>query len=177
MVGSFVEGNPVICGGYDSDGYQNRCSLYSFGDGSWNLAPFALNHARYAAASVALPDGGFLVMGGRGHTEDSLTTTEILSGGTFEIGPDLPERFDFHCSVLANDTHVFLSGGTFAPNSAYFLEISSGSWTRARDMRGRYQHTCGLSRNGEMVVAGGYFGNELSTSQILDMEANEWREG
>ena len=131
MVGAYINNVATVCGG--NNGAQDRCSQFSFDTNSWSLAPFSLNQERRYAAAVLLPNMTFFVMGGVEST-NAETTTELLIDVKFEYGPELPDRYILHCTVMYNETHVFIGGGFYAPNSAYFLEIDFGTWTQVTDM-------------------------------------------
>ena len=76
------------------------------------------------ASSVILPNGTFSVMGGRVSeraVDDglnqiqhvSLDTTEVLISrrSHFEFGSGLGGKTEGQCSVLTNESHVFVGGG------------------------------------------------------------------
>ena len=111
------------------------------------------------ASSILLPNSSFLILGGYDGSI-GLTSSDILIGGEFVPGPDLPRDLvagngEPSCLCQVNSTHLFMSGGKDGSVKAYLMEISTGSWTRLPDMKvGRDDHVCGVAK-GEIVVAGG----------------------
>lgn len=59
------------------------------------------------------------------------------------------------------------------------MDFTSGDWIRLPDMsQGRNDHSCGLAKGAEVVVAGGDNGDfDLASSEILNLETMEWRTG
>ena len=147
-VGGFVEGRPLVCGG----DHIKSCSEYSFDSKTWNLTTFSMNEKRQSAEAVVLPNGTFLVLGGR-LGDNSLTTTELLiDNDRFEYGVDLPGHFERFCAVMVDESTVLIAGGYYLKEQAHLLEVHTGIWTRTGDLTtGRYGHSCGLV--GETVVA------------------------
>ena len=187
MVGGFVGGRPLVCGGRNASSAQMRCSQYSFEDNQWRLTPFAMNEKRYLAASVILPNGTLLVIGGCGGR--GTRSTELLMGDRFEYGPDLPFTSYGNCAVLADRSRsvVVIGGGSKdTDKSAFVMDIGSGEWRRINeDMAvGRRYHACGLVKvvkgQEEIVVVGGrpYTGAQaVASTEILNMETMTWRSG
>ena len=117
------------------------------------------------------------------------TTMEVLSDdGWQELSTHLPHAVGLHCMVLLNSTTVVIIGGWQAgyPDSphTYFFNTENEKWTRGPGLlRGRIAHSCGKLRkdsgSSEMsiIVAGGLFSIFLSSVEILDFGATEWRAG
>ncbi len=103
----------------------------------------------------------------------------------------LPQSFPvtnyYHCSVLVNSTTVWIIGGMqnneISSNTFYF-NAKTGIWTEGPPMKTkRSSPSCGQIRRGNqsqelsILVAGGFYGSQLSSVEILDLGSNEWRKG
>ena len=92
--GAFVNGKPIICGGWKVD----KCYTFDQVENRW-INRLSLDRPRQNAASVQLDDGTWYIMGGRDNTADSvnLDTTLILKDGVFQLGPRLPYATNNPC--------------------------------------------------------------------------------
>ena len=84
-------------------------------------------------------------------------TTEFWDGHSWQDHTPLPDKLSGHCLVKLNTTHLFLAGGRNEEQSAasYLFSKETG-WVRQADMSNARSHfSCGLLREGLVVVAGG----------------------
>ena len=93
--------------GHDGS-YVRHSSCYQLTGGAW-VPQDSLATARYAAAGSLTSDGEWLVTGG---TDDTgrLSSTELLSGGTWQAGPSMVEPVAGHCQVTLGGV-VYIIGG------------------------------------------------------------------
>ena len=84
-------------------------------------------------------------------------TTEFWDGHSWQDHTPLPAKLSGHCLVKLNTTHLFLAGGRNEEQSAasYLFSKETG-WVRQANMINARSHfSCGLLREGLVVVAGG----------------------
>ena len=128
MVAMSYKNAPLVCGGYDdSSGYTKRC--YSFKAKRWEEHS-SLMKKRAWASSVKLKNY-FWITGGDGDWDASLLTSEMMSleTGKFTTGPRLPERMQYHCSAVVNDTHLFIAGNTdYGNRMAYLVDTTTSTF-------------------------------------------------
>jgi hypothetical protein len=178
---------PLICGGRNYDGYHSR-GCYSLEGNEWTRWSY-LNSARaWAAVSTSpFPSRKLIVTGGfDGNSE--LNSVEVLSDqGWRNFTQLLPVTMSHHCSVLVNATTLMVIGGSqggrTSPNT-YYLNTEQGFWTEGPPLaKSRGDHSCGrIKKNSQsqdlsIIVVGGWNETDISSVEILDPEANEWRRG
>ena len=112
-------------------------------------------------------------------------TTELVTTNppTARAGPELPENFYRHCSVLVED-YVFLIGGVTTQNKVLMIDLRTSVMTYKSELNhGRYDHACaqvtGLNGKKQIVVSGGYDVNfiESKSTEIYDIDNDIWQEG
>ena len=97
-------------------------------------------------------------------------------------GPDLPDNFYLHCSVLVED-YVFLIGGVTTRNKLLMIDVRTSVMTYKSELtHGRYYHACaqitGSNGNKHIIVSGGYVGSFVSKStEIYNIETDIWQKG
>ena len=111
---------------------------------------------RGGACVVALPDGRFLITGGRGDT-GALASSEFLNGA--EIAPMNYAHSDHVCAVLPNG-NVLVAGGHTAgggiTNAAEIYDVAANQWASAGPMMSARAHaSASVLKSGKVVVAGG----------------------
>ena len=91
--------------------------------------------------------------------------------------------------VLLNSTTAFLIGGiqqgvNYSPNSYMLNTAENGQeWIQGPALNyGRFYHSCARVRTGSssrfsIIVVGGYNGTYMTSVEVLDEGANEWRNG
>ena len=191
----------MICGGNDDVEYNSSDKCFSLENDQWISSP-SLNTARAFSAVAPSPypskSQKFFVTGGSKNLDYSLDTAEVLTEqGWQTLATLLPDEITPHCSVLVNLTTVLLIGGRHnysrSPNT-FFFNTERETWTQGPPLESeRIHHSCGRirknsqSRELSIIVAGGYDGSvkvpngwdgpTLSSVQILDEGATEWRKG
>lgn len=172
-IGAYVNGKIIVCGVLGG----SNCYVYSFATREWEKT-VSWGSDRSDSASAVVDEATWWIAGGFGgsYLNDSL----VYNGGTFAPGPELPYAAYSACAVKVNETHVFLGGGfdgTEYISSAYLLEWATQAWTRLPDMKtGRRAHTCNVVGT-DVVVVGGYDGEDLGTSEIFSLTSNSWSLG
>ena len=195
--GGKVANEFVVCGGIADGGRSKNC--YKVGE----TAPFVvLIHPRSEGFSVVLSNNTLLLLGkfyyfnhlylphptlllwlflGGYLPGGSTKTTELVTTNppTVREGPQLPENFDSHCSVLVEDK-IFLIGGGSTPNKLLMIDVRTSAMTYKSELNhGRYYHACaqitGLNGKKQIVVSGGYGAD--NTTEIYDIDNNVWKKG
>jgi hypothetical protein len=174
---------PMICGGRNKNRrFSNKC--FSLEGSEW-INSSSLNTDRYYAAVLPSPypsyDQKLFVTGPR-------NTVEVLTQQGWKTLPQrLPVRIYGHCSVLLNSTTGMVIGGVqngYESSSTYLFNTENEIWTEGPELKiERAYHSCGRirkishSQDFSIIVAGGYDGFSMSSVEIFDLGANEWREG
>ncbi len=176
-------GNPILCGGFQSNSQPNMC--LSLVNNEWYFSRF-MNLERYFAAAAQLQDGNFLVTGGNKLNNAEMLTAEVWVRNI----PSLPVTVWAHCMVTVNSTTVMVIGGSQnykASGKTFYFTFGEESWTEGPELKKkRVHHSCGrIRKNNEsqemsIIVAGGLngtYGTFLSSVEILDEGTNEWQTG
>ena len=122
--------------------------------------------------------GGYLPNGLLTKTTELVTTNPA----TVRAGPQLPENFYWHCSVLVEDK-VFLIGGGSTRNKLLMIDVGTSAMTYKSELNhGRHLHACaqitGTNGKNQIVVSGGYVNQvESKSTEIYDIDNDVWQEG
>ena len=197
--GGRVANEFVVCGGNTDEGRSKNC--YKVGETS----PFVeLIQPRSSGSSVVLSNDTLILLGkfyyfnhlylphptlllwvflGGYLPGGSTKTTELVTTNppTVREGPQLPENFVSHCSVLVEDK-VFLIGGLGTENKLLMIDLRTSAMTYKSELNhGRYYHACAqiTGSNGKklIVVSGGYDGINDKSSEIYHIDNDVWKEG
>merc|ERR1711892_855301 len=177
-VGRLSPDGPQLCGGSVSGVEQSACHLLDR-NGSWVSAP-QMTVERDAPAAVQLGESWW-VTGGVDAADNTLSSTELLTGNTWLSSTDLPTPLSAHCMVKINSSHVFIAGGADAnddPTAAsYLFSSTTGSYTRQPDMIiPRSDHACELVNNA-VWVAGGENGDDDRSAEYFSLASLSWSMG
>ncbi len=158
----------------------------AYGDGSWaSTAP--LSQARWAAASVLLPDGRVMVVGG---TIASSSSSAVASATIFDpatgfwasvTGMLQPRAYAM--AVVLADGSVLVAGGSrdgqpLDTAERYFTD--TGTWVAAGRLNlPRTQGTLTLLRDGRVLAAGGGVEgapgwNSTASAEVFDPSRGVW---
>ena len=123
------------------------------------------------------------------NSHGSLNTVEVLTdGGWQQLQTSLPVNINSHCMVLLNSTTVLIIGGlqpgeAYSPNT-YLFNSENEKWVVGPKLSfNRRDHSCGKLRKDSqtseysIIVAGGFNATYMSSVEILDVGASEWRTG
>ena len=121
MVANFINGEPIICGGYSNNTFANLtleeiCFRLDNKTEKWESHHSPSLHYPRAYAAGALIDGSsWWITGGYHWYFPSFTSSDILTpkASTFMPFFELPEQMMNHCMAAINTTHVFLAGGSY----------------------------------------------------------------
>ena len=174
-VGALSSTGPLICGG---NPVTKDC--YRLENGVWKKST-PLNEAKCYSAicpSFVMDDFQLIVTGGLS-VSSSVFTTEVLTNEGWKTSlPALPEREYAHCMVKMNSTTVFAILGS----STYFMSNTEKKWVPGPKMNvGRDYAGCAMikrkstSHEKSVIVVGG--SSKLSSVEILDVGASQWRNG
>ena len=121
MVANFINGEPIICGGYSNNTFANLtseeiCFRLDNTTKQWEShhSP-SLHYPRAYAAGALVDSRSWWVTGGYHWYFPSFTSSDILTpkNPTFMPSFELPEQMMNHCMAAVNSTHVFLAGGSY----------------------------------------------------------------
>ena len=180
-------------------------SCYTFSGKHW-LTSASMNTPRVYASMSSSKSKKLFVTGGQSENEKkNENSAEMLSAehGWEMFFPFPPVTIFAHCSVFLNSTTLMLIGGVQndeRSSATYLINTETRDWSEGpRLKKPRMYHNCARIRmNGEskasggvdksveidksvvesVIVVGGWDGSShLSSVEILDEAANEWREG
>lgn len=156
---------------------QAQVRISVTGRGSWTTA-LPIAGARHYAASVVLPNGKVLVVGGIGNggATDSAALYDPTALSWTPAVSMLDKRYE-HSATLLPDGRVLVVGGDTAlgqsQRSAEIYDPVADTWTRTGDMNeARTRHTATLLPGGKLLVIGGYArssGSAALTSQTAEL--------
>ena len=168
--GTFLNNIPIVCSTLVN---KSLCYGYNIQREFWNIQSYSPIEERIQAASCNVHNGSWIITGGQKYIEGTpilLNTSEILNtDGIFYMGPTLPLFLSGHCSLLFNNSNMFISGGFRQPDhlrSSYFFNFQKNIWSSLHLMKHeRYGHACGriLSKSNELnvIVIGGLHQNSM----------------
>jgi nitrogen fixation protein FixH len=121
-------GKVLASGGSGIDGLT--AELYNVSNNTWTMTG-SLTNGRFevSSASVELPNGKVLVIGGRNYNGDNpITTAEMYDevSGKWTLAGDLPESRDAHTATVLQNGKVLVAGGLtasgFTPSAELYEE-------------------------------------------------------
>ena len=181
LIGSFVDGNPNICGFLEQESF---CYSLDIKNQYWNIHNYTIIEQRSHAAGVQLENGSWIIFGGQKFSEGVpvlLNTSEILIETQFYFGPQLPLSLSGHCVVKVDDDQIFTAGGYGQPflKDTFYLQIQNNTWQSITPMQqGRYGHVCGKvlsSFNDIQIVAAG--GLRVDKAELYLYQKQYWING
>ena len=185
-IGGFTKDGPLLCGGFNYDTMTRSNACFTLKDSKLKEADVKLQTIRELASAVVLPNGDLWIQGGYDRNYNKLSTSETMSlKERSKPGMELEKRISRHCSMLINSTTAFITGGTTGSFSreTYFIDIYYWKWTKGPQMEeARSNHGCAMLMHNKInyaIVAGGYNGNGLSSTEILELDslAKGWTKG
>ena len=125
----------------------------------------------------------YIITGGFTTDDSILKTTEIVSidPPISTEGPELPDYFYGHCSVLVNN-EVFLIGGIETKTKVLAISVKDGSMSYKSPLQiQRFHHSCSTITGNDgyekIVVTGGCCGLAYSSTEIYSVEDDIWTHG
>lgn len=177
-------GNVLAVGGFtalgNSTGTTNHAEIFYPGPAAW-VATAQMTSSRAYHATVLLPDGNPMVMGGFSNGS-YLDSTEVFysTSHRWVAGPTMPEPRGQYTATLMRDGRVMVVGGLNASggvlNTTRFFNPQTLVWSNGPNLNfGRHSHTATLLRDGRLVVIGGNNGSgEVSLAEIYNPATNAW---
>jgi len=163
-------GTVIACGGSTT---KTSCIQFSPTSTGGNWAPHSTTmEDRWLHTSWVSP-AGLLLIGGGG----SPSTSEFVSGGMNITLPDT----SYACGIDdSSSSSIILTGGY--PHKRRVTRFNlQGKVEDLPDLQvSRYAHGCGAYKSGEskiMVVAGGYDGYRISSTETFKMGSSSWTFG
>ena len=181
-------GDVVACGEFNN---RDSKECFSFDGITWEPLPSLQENHRpvaYNTRSYFMEGIGLWVGGGDGDGSGEMKNEVLNSEGQWITLPvDSPyERpnenitFPDPCFVPLNSTHLFFSGGWINGEylvETWILDLVTLVWTSSLPMlTPRDGHACVMTDEGEVLIAGGWNENNLSTVHIFNLVTQEWRE-
>jgi hypothetical protein len=183
-------GRVLVAGGWMTLQSQASAEVYDPSTDTWSpTGSMAVPRAGQTASVLA--DGRVLVVGGMaaslyGGPGPSISSAEIYdpSAGTWTAAGDMSQARAFHTASTLADGRVLVAGGSqdLYPTwaflaSAELFDPSAGTWSPTGSMaQGRREHTASTLASGEVLVAGGAYGDLPTTSaERYDPAGGTWR--
>jgi len=165
----WVNGHVVLCGGYTS---ESNCLILQQNN-TWTNHSH-LNHDRYSHVSSIYKSDLYLIGGPASDTIDKFEhkNQEWQEAGSFQDGTD-------GCAVSINNVEIVVTGGHGCEKCAFRYNLETGVKTQLSNMHdGRTSHGCTFYQyDGDdyVLVAGGWSGYNLRSSEVLNLRTNKWR--
>lgn len=177
--GLILQDYPLICGGYPEN---NLC--FAFKNATWEAAAsMAENKTVAASVQSPFPEDPFSVVIIGGKANSSISYIDEI---WIENIPDLV-KLNHHCVVMINSTAIMVIGGyqnDQRSNRTYMLDTNTNIWEEGPPLlQPRDSQSCGRIRSDKnssefsLIVAGGYAGKSLKSTEILDDITGYWRKG
>ena len=190
--GGFINGQVIICGGYDRDTGERLSECYTLKKGgSWTLLGNLSEKKEYLRSVVIA--NSLYVIGGLGACSPIQCTacrsieSISLSGTTKQHEPGYPHCIDSHSSVAINRTTSITIGRDHDEVQDKTYYYNGKEFSKGPDLiTGRYWHAAGLLRdkvnNDEYIaVVGGTDSNDhrynLDSLELLKIGDNKWKSG
>jgi len=174
MVGGWVAGVAVVCGGIDDEGdIRKDCIFYTpeHENNGWQYLG-DMEEAR-SEASATIVEGCLLVSGGLGADGEPLDSVEIIKTTGCLSSPMLPNldspRYG-HCLVeLAPQTFISVGGSPDQYNNAQVYTEEGGWVSVTGPQKSRYGHGCVpiMTENNETVLL--VAGNNFSPADLAEI--------
>ena len=147
--------------------------------GNWTTTS-NLSQARSNSASVLLPDGRILLIGGDGGS-GALSSAELFgTDGAVTPAAAMNVARSRHFAVVMSDSRVLVGGGTTTggatTNSAEIYDPTANSWTQINSLTSaRANATAALLQDGRVLIAGGdNAGTPSNTIEIYDPSTGDF---
>jgi uncharacterized coiled-coil protein SlyX len=177
---TFVTSEPTAlvaaCGGRTEGGYTASCLVLDPTNQRWDESRMgSLTMSRNLGAAATLDHIGVFIVGGV--RSNNARTSEFLAAGTmqWQEGPALPVDMTMSCSVPITPTSFLSIHGTDIRefDAAIAGPTSSEGWREAArwpTLKTYRTHQPGCAKIGQkVIIAGGYNGRELSSTEVLDL--------
>ena len=134
-VANVVDGEVTVCGGVDlfTNKPINQCYQLDHNQVAWKPFPSTV-FPRSQSGGGLTAQGWWIIGGDYSRDANARNTTEIFKNGAWQLGPRIPEIFDFWvspCIANINDTHTFVVGGNSNDDrhSTWIYNWLKDTWT------------------------------------------------
>jgi len=177
------EPNPVIatCGGtLEGEWRTASCLVLDKSSQRWDESRMGdLTMTRYEAAVATLDFVGVFIIGG--WTDNHKRTSEFLAAGQmqWQEGPALPFDMGSPCVVTITPTsfltiswnHIHEFDAAIAGPTSMAGWREEGRWPRLKTRRNSWPGCAKLGQ--KVIIAGGYNGGPLRSTEVLDLDSRE----
>lgn len=188
--GQLITNIPIVCGGSDYPSYYRICFAYNIKNGWKERSSMIM--AREEASSVMI-NNTMWILGGYNrdddvmyHMDSSFTTSELMSLETGKFSfLELPEQMEDHCTAAINVTHIFIASNSYNNKMAYLVDATKsplkftyiGPLSKSRIASGCGVASIGPTKDIHLIVAGGAYGDSLTTTEMYSLTEERWKEG
>jgi len=175
-------GEVLVVGGTNQSGINSSVELYDPATGKWRFTG-SLSQARTQHEAVLLNDGRVLITGGE-DDNSILSSAEVYDPVTelwTTTGSMNTERIAFTLSLLKDGKALAVGGYNFCQSCnvmkrTELYDPSDGTWTPSANlMFGRSGHAVATLPDGELVVSGGFHGDDATaTVDVYDPNQQAW---
>lgn len=171
------QGNPVVLGGWKSDGGKNVATdqVWRVVNSRWVELPHML--APRAAAAAAVVGDRIVVTGGVDASGALLNTTEVFDGTAWTLGAPIPTPRQM-LSAASDGKLVYAVGGTTGSSDLATVEAydpAAKTWTSLAGLPQPRSDLGVAIGDGRLVAVGGVSaGRVLKTVSVFDLMAKTW---
>lgn len=182
------DGNVLITGGFDSNGFLASAEIYHTRTGRFELLKSLMSAKRAAHTATLLPNGKILIVGGVNGSAASNKTIDLYDPQekTFQSNLQLNFPRTGHTATRLADGRVLIVGGsrkwrTSVMNSCEIYDPVANSIRITNSLKiPRNKHVAVLLKNGRVLIAGGSkiadeIGGRYSTAELFDPLTNTFR--
>jgi len=157
--------------------WNKRKECYKLMGGAWTLQSKKLATPRDERMQVDMPGGSYIF-----GTVSGRTTSEFLASdsNSWVAGPTVPgsEMGDGCVVKISNEDFLIIGGDDGQDESTRIVKFNtrSGKWEDnwGSLLQGRSHHGCTYT-SGKIIVAGGWNGHELKSTEIIDVDSRQSR--
>lgn len=173
--GAVFEGNVLLIGGFDIQGFSPSTNTLAFDGTSWTHVASMSNVPIVAGTAVA--GGELLVVGGVDTSTFSPTASVgIFDGAVWSNGIPLPEAMDSpRVTTLNGQVHV-LGGGSQNVGDSYLgvYRLDSGAWANPGDTPALVADGAVASWAGGAFLIGGSIGTATAVTNVYRFDGTNW---
>ena len=161
----------LICGG------DRRNECYKLMGGEWTRQSQELATSRDDRMQVDMPGGSYIFDSDSGRTSSEFLASDSNS---WVAGPTVPGRkMSSGCVVKISNEDFLIIGGKYGRDYSTRIvkfNIRSGTWEDnwGSLLQARWSHGCTFA-SGKAIVAGGYNGDKLKSTEIVDVDSRQSR--
>ncbi len=174
-------GKVLVAGGIGSNGESLAIAeIYNTSSGNF-AGMYSMTAARSGQTATLLANGNVLLAGGQDQNNNTLSSAEIFDSikGTFAATGSMNSPRNGATATLLANGKVLVTGGDFFATpagsgtilaSAEIYDPTTGAFTDIGNMNvPRFLHTATLLPNGQVLIAGGQYGNGTSSTNQAEL--------